>query len=266
MSNMTTMAGLTPIGVYNSASLKPFEPDYSFGSIQAYQKQLGRYPLRRAVVNASILSRQYKARGTPQLSLRVTPQNFKQTATRAQEIVAESQLMIDQVLKAFPASVEDEFDTEPSLRWRMAYSLAYGRLLAGRVRAIEYNSALAWIKNELTPQDVGSKSNHWIFKPSRKVKYATSMRGTAKKATKLLTRVIKEAPGTPWAVMAQREMKDGLGIEIEQRFIAPPKPRPRPAASAAKRKMRIQFAAKPKKRAAPKKPAPKPKPPKLPKL
>ena len=34
--------------------------------------------------------------------------------------------------------------------------------------------------------------------------------------------IIDEAPGTPWAVLAQRELKDGMGLTVEHRFIPPP--------------------------------------------
>ena len=37
---------------------------------------------------------------------------------------------------------------------------------------MEYNYACAQLKNDLTPQDVGSKSNHWIFRPDNKLNYA----------------------------------------------------------------------------------------------
>ncbi len=261
LTNMTTMSGLTPIGTYDLAVLKPFEPDYSFGSPEEYEKDLRKHPLRAAVVQAAQLSRKFTAKGTPTLDLKVTAANFKNAASDAQKSVAESQLMVDLVSQAMPDSLEKLLDREPSGRWRMNYCLTYGRLLAHKVRCQEYNLAFAWLKNELTSDDVQKKSNHWIVRPERTINYAGNLRKTAAKAEDYLNRVIREAPGTPWAVLAQRELKDGFGVKIEQKFIPPPPPAP-PRAATPPRKT-VLFAAEPEK---PKKPEPKPAPPPKPVL
>jgi hypothetical protein len=47
-----------------------------------------------------------------------------------------------------------------------------------------------------------------------------------------LNRVIKDHPGTPWALLAQRELKDPLGWKWEDRYTdLTPKPAPKPAAN-----------------------------------
>lgn len=225
-TSMTTMEGLSPSGFFSAETMKPFQPDYSFGTIDDYAADLARHPLRYAVVQAARISRENQAEGTPRLSMRVTPANYRQAATTAQQTVARSQLMIDNILEAFPPDVDKLYDQEPSLRWRVAFNLAYGRLLTNRVRCYEYNAALAEMKGGLTPGDIGSKSNEWTFRPSDKVNYATSLRGQAKKAEEYLKRVIAEAPGTPWAVLAGRELQNPPGIRVVQRFIPPPVRRP----------------------------------------
>lgn len=261
LTNMTTMSGLTPIGTYDLATLKPYEPDYSFGSPEDYEKDLRKHPLRAAVVQAAQLSRKFTAKGTPTLDLRVTAANFKNAAGDAQKSVAESQLMVDLVLQAMPDSLEKHLERETSGRWRLNYCLTYGRLLAHKVRCQEYNLAFAWIKNDLTADDINKKSNHWIVKPDKTINYAGNMRKTAAKAEEYLSRIIREAPGTPWAVLAQRELKDGFGVRIDQKFIPPPPPPPpRPAAPPGKT---VLFAPEPEK---PKPAAPKPPPPPKPVL
>lgn len=261
LTNMTTMSGLTPIGTYDLAVLKPFEPDYSFGSPEDYEKDLKKHPLRAAVVQAAQLSRKFTAKGTPTLDLRVTAANFKNAASDAQKSVAESQLMVDLVLQAMPDSLEKQLDREPSGRWRMNYCLTYGRLLAHKVRCLEYNLAFAWLKNELTADDINKKSNHWIVRSDKTINYAGNLRKTAAKAEDYLQRVLREAPGTPWAILAQRELKDGFGAKIDQKFIPPPPPAP-PRAATPPRKT-VLFAPEPEK---PKKPEPKPAPPPKPVL
>lgn len=266
MSNMTTMSGLTPLGVFDDVSLKPFMPNYGYSNLDEYARDLKKHPIRETIVRASFLSREYQANGTPTLDLRVTPQNFRQAASDAQKSVARSQLMLDQILQAFPDGIEQALAGEESSRWRMNFCLSYGRLLAQRVRCLEYNFAFAWMKTNLSNQDVQTKSNHWIVKPSAKINYAGNMKKIAEKAEGLLQRVVDEAPGTPWAVMAQRELKDGMGVQIQQRFIPPPPPPRRNAANANNKKRRaVQFAAEQKKAAAKAAAKPRPKP-KLPNL
>ncbi|MEE3286357.1 MAG: vWA domain-containing protein [Planctomycetota bacterium] len=266
MSNMTTMAGLAPIGHFDAASMRPFEPDYKYSSPADCLKDIAKHPLRMAVYNASIASRQFQANSTPRLDIRVTPGNFKQVASDAQKSVAESALMINQILQAFPRGIEQAYHTELSPRWRVAFALSYGRLLAQKVRCMEYNYACAQLKNDLTPQDVGSKSNHWIFRPDDKLNYAAPLKKIAREATEWLEKVVNEAPGTPFAVMAARELKDPLGLRVIQRYVPPVQRRPgRPTAAATPNRPRVLFANKKRKNTPPPRPAP-PKPPALPKL
>lgn len=261
MTNMTTMSGLTPLGVFEPDVMRPFQPAYNFGSLDAYEKDLKKHPLRMALVEAAARSRRFTAKGTPTLDLRVTAANFKQAATDAQKSVAESQLMVEMILQAIPDSLEKQLEREPSARWRMNFCLTYGRLLAHRVRCMEYNAAFAWLKNELTGDDIVKKSNHWIVRSEKSINYAGNLRKTAQKAEELLQRVVREAPGTPWAVLAARELKDPFGIKIEQRFVPPPPPAPsRPAAPPPKR---VLFAQEETKKQPP---APKPPPPPKPVL
>ena len=264
MTNMTTMSGLAPVGSFDEASLKPFAPDYRFGEPEDFQRDIRKHPIRMSVINGAQVSARYTVKGAPQLSLRVTDRNFRQVATDAQKSVAESQYMIDAMLQAYPTNFERELDREPSLRWRMAFCLNYGRLLANRTRNLEYNFALANLKTTLAEADVNTRSNHWIFHPSLEVKNSgVASRKGAQLAIDLLNRVVAEAPGTPWAIMASRELQNPFGIRVEERFVPPPvSSQDKNTQPPAKPKPRPLFIEEPKKQA----PAPPPKPPVLPKL
>ena len=262
-TNMTTMSGLTPTGVFDAATLRTFAPDYRFGTAEDYMRDLAKHPLRKAVVEASIMSRTTQPPGTPQLYFAVTSGNFRQTATEAQKSAAKGQYMVESILQSFPPGIEKELAREDSARWRVNFCLTYGRLLAQRVRNLEYNYGLAWVKSNLANDDVDTKANRWNIRPSQKLNYAGTMRKTATLAEELLQRVVDEAPGTPWAVLASRELKDGFGIEIQQSYVAPPPPRPPAPRNTAPPKNKVQFAPDPKKPATPPPPPPKPVLPKL---
>ncbi len=262
MTDMTTMTGFSPQGVFDHAKLSPFLPDYRYGSREEFLAMVKRYPLRLAVIRGARAGEEFIVEGTPTLELRVTPANFRNACSQAQQQVARSQLMLDNILMAFPKGLDKELPLESSLRWRMAFCLSYGRLLAQKVRCLEYNLACAHLKGAKTEQDVRTKSNHWIFRPDETIRFAVSYKGMAKKANELLERVVEEAPGTPWAALASRELRDPLGIRIEERFIPPPTPQQLAAAAA---RNRVLFAPENRPRQPPPSPKPKPKP-KLPKF
>ena len=264
LTNMTTNAGLSTVGEFDPGLMKAFEPDYKYSSPDQFLKDMIKHPLRAAVVGAAEYSQttNLRAQGTPQMEFRVQPGNFRQNFTDAQRSAAISSLAVDNILARMPPNVDKLYASEPSARWRLAFSLNYGRLLAQKIRAFEYNSALAQLKTGYAEADIQSKVNHFIFRPSRELTYAPSLRKQVGVAEAHLQRVISEAPGTPWAVMAARELRDGFGIKLIERFI-PPAP-PAPKNKEAKAKPAPKFANEQQKVAT--KPTPKPVPPVLPKL
>src|SRR5262249_10588717 len=199
-----------PVGTFDQQALKAFEPDYRFDTPQEYINDVNRHRLRQAVMHAGELSQKYKPRGSPVLELRVRPPNYLQQLTDAQKPAAQTLDALDNILAAFVGDLEPDYQKENSPRWRAHYDLTRGRLLALRVRAQEYNSACAILK-QLGTGDVASKSNHWIFRPARQFSSGAAARKTAAEATRLLKRVLDEAPDTPWERLAQRELSVPLG-------------------------------------------------------
>jgi hypothetical protein len=266
LTNMTTMAGLSRIGTYDPHLMKAFEPDYRYGSPQDFLRDMAQHPVRMAVYAAAQYSQttELRAAGTPRMDFRLTPGNFKQAFTDAQKSAAISQLAVDSIFAQINPAAEKAYASEPSLRWRLAFSLNYGRLLAQKVRALEYNTALAELKNKYTSGDIASRVNHVVLRPDREIHFGPAMKKPAKTAEEQLQRVISEAPGTPWAILAQRELKDGFGIRVIEEFIPPAPPQPKNKKSPEQPK-RPKFAPEPKKAAPSGPPAPKPKP-VLPKL
>lgn len=264
LTNMTTSAALSPLGVFPMESMQTFEPDYRFGKLEDYERDLNKHPLRRAVVQAARISLSRKAQGTPDLDLRVTPTNYLQTLNDAQKSAAETTLMVDLILQPFASAgkLEEEYQKESSPRWKAAYNLTYGRLLALKVRAYEYNYACAQLK-QLGTGDVAAKSNHWIFRPDQQLASGATLKKLANESERLLKRCVNEAHGTPWSLLASRELQYPLGIQVIQRFV-PPAPPPQVANNTPTKTAR--FAPENQKRPTPKKPEPPPKPPVLPKL
>jgi hypothetical protein len=264
MTNMTTNSELSTIGQFDPVIMKAFEPDYRYSSPAQFMQDIMQHPLRAAVVGMAEFSQttNLRAQGTPVLEFRVQANNFRQQFADAQKSAAISSLAIENILARMPPNTEKLYAAEQSMRWRLAFSLDYGRLLAQKVRAFEYNSALAQLKGTYTESDINTKVNHFILRPDKELNFAPSLRKQARIAEEHLQRVIKEAPGTPWEMLAKRELKDGFGIRLVERFIPPPPPAPKADPGKVKPGPKIlaeQQKNKPK-------PAPKPVEPTLPKL
>ena len=59
-------------------------------------------------------------------------------------------------------------------------------------------------------------SNRWRLVPSKEIAGGPTVRKIAKKAEEYLTRVIDEHPGTPWAMLAERELGTPMGWEWKE--------------------------------------------------
>jgi hypothetical protein len=80
---------------------------------------------------------------------------------------------------------------------------------------------------------VDNKSNRWHFKPDAELHFGSASQRMAKEARRLLMRCVEQNAGTPWALLAQRELKDPFGFRIDEAYVAPPPPPPKPKAQPA---------------------------------
>lgn len=123
-------------------------------------------------------------------------------------------------------------DVEPDARWRAAYDLVYGQLLAFRVRVFQYLLAM---DNHLKtdPKPGNPKSNHWhrdyngkMVEPTpEQIKAAgidtKELEEQRKKALDQYAFILSEHPGTPWAQRAEQEKTWGFGISFSDHFWDP---------------------------------------------
>ena len=123
---------------------------------------------------------------------------------------------------------------EDSLRWQAGYDLAIGQALAAKIRAETYNMMLAMVKTQgkFDPpkKEGGRQNNTWMLQPADTVTTGSRSEKLAEKAKTYLARVVSDHPGTPWAMIAQRELEIPIGWKWRQSYTAPPRPRERPTA------------------------------------
>ena len=90
-----------------------------------------------------------------------------------------------------------------------------------KVRCYEYNWACARLKKD-PPRFKSAKANAWRLVPDTAIQYSEKAAAAAHDADRLLHRVIEEHPDTPWALLAQRELKDALGFKWVETYVPPP--------------------------------------------
>jgi hypothetical protein len=242
---------------FDPAGMREYKPDWL--SKEQYIAAVNKNPLRRAVMRASVITQQALP-GQPSLSFPAADgPEFKDAMGRSQEVVARIQYTVDEALGRGMPPAEPTIDNtvkrrdhETSRRWQAHYDLIRGRLLAMKTRCLEYNTACAKMKKDPLKFTKPS-SNAWKMRPDAEVHLKGKDLADAKEAKELLERVVKDHPGTPWALLAKRELKDPFGFRWEEATV-PPNP-----------KMNNNEAAAAKKKAQPK-PMPAGKPPELPKL
>lgn len=206
---------------FDPRNLAEYRPDWT--SREQYLAAVARNPLRQAVIQAATFTRE-QLPGQPSFQFpALESPDFKDFMARNQEIVSRVQYTVDEALQVIQA-VASRRDHETSRRWKAHYDLLRGRLLAMRVRCLEYNLACAKIRRDM-PKFTKPKSNTWRLQPATELALKDkTARAQAEEAWMLLERVVKDHPGTPWALLAQRELKDPLGLAWVESYVPPPPP------------------------------------------
>lgn len=219
-------------------ALRGYLPDYR--SMEEYLHDVESHPLRHAVM-AAAKRIQGKNLGPPPTMLfgkvsesppygfmrtYFTPAVFarylRKSRPRLKARADHMTRLVEQALACVSESgsleygLEHEYQREYSRRWRAWYDLTRGRLLATSVRLEEYRLTCDRI---VKPGFLKETTNHLIFAPALEMKSGPQFSRRAEEAERLLIRCERENPDTPWALLAQRELDYGLGIDVRQRIL-----------------------------------------------
>jgi len=211
----TETGGLYLISEHSSGAVK-FPTDVMrkyvpfYGTIPNYLQQVQQNRAKAALFKAARMTLKERV---PQLQLVFradTETVLRRQIRSAQEPAARLNHRLNDMLRVLADGEEDREELRED-RWRAAYDLAMGRLLAMRVRAFGYQSVVAEMSS--SPLSFKKKgSNQWRLVPSRDWQsYAPQVKRDAKKAVMYLKRVIDEHPNTPWALLAEHELSTEMG-------------------------------------------------------
>lgn len=205
---------------FDASKMKEYRPDWS--PMAEYQRAVAASPARQAVLNAALLT-QERLPEMPTLSFpSMDAPNFKDVLRNNQALADRIAYTVDEALGPITAAAKQR-DHETSRRWRAHFDLTHGRLMAMKVRCFEYNWACARLVKD-PPRFQNPRSNTWRMVPDKTVRYSEKAAEAGRLAEDLLKRVIDEHPETPWALLADRELKNPFGFKWVEAFVPPPKP------------------------------------------
>ena len=206
--------------------MRRYKPDYVTN--QTYLARLKANESRSALVKAATFTTTGTLESPVLRFEKLNEAAFVSNVSAAQQTAAIVEPQINRLYEMLKVGEESRPD-EVSLRWQAGFDLAMGRAIAAKVRATSYNAMLALIKTKLkfdppknkkTPQN-----NTWVLVPADVVQTGSQDTKLLEKASNYLNRVVEDHPGTPWALLAQRELETPIGWKWEQDYTAPPQPR-----------------------------------------
>lgn len=192
---------------FDRSIMRRYAPDYRPKRIQ--EQEIRKSAAKTALVTAASATYRNDT-PVPPLTFRAYNDNIlRADITEAQKPVATIDFELKRLFDTLNAGAKDR-DNLREPRWQAAYDLAMGRVLAMRVRYYGYNQMLANMK--VNPKEFETeKGNMWRLVPSNDILTGPEMRKAAESAKEYLTRVIDEHPGTPWAMLAEKELSMDLG-------------------------------------------------------
>lgn len=208
---------------FDPETMESYRPDYVPDS--EYLSRIQKSPMRGVLVQAAKLSRVGTLDKPQQVFIKREEATFIRELTVAQQ---ESARLAPELISLCSMLAEGEKfrAKETSPRWLASFDLSYGTSLAAKVRAESYNAMLAKAKRGMNFEK--KESNTWNLRPSDSIGQDSKMEKEAKLARELLQSVVDLHAGTPWALLASRELEMPLGWQWQEGFtdLTPPKPQP----------------------------------------
>jgi hypothetical protein len=204
---------------FDPVMMREYKPDWISRSQYEANLAKDKHPIRPAILEAALITQQ-QLPGQPPLRFPAADgPEFKEAMAKAQEVAARTAYTVDAALEPI-MRVAKLRDRETSRRWQAHFDLILGRLLAMKIRCYEYNWACAKMKKD-APRFQKSESNAWRLVPDEEIHYSDKAAAAATEAKSLLKRVVDEHPSTPWALLAQRELKDPFGFKWVETHVQP---------------------------------------------
>lgn len=200
--------------------MRNYRPDYV--SLKEYDRLLKSNKARQALVQAAQFSQVTPMESPETYFPKVSEADFANKLSMAQRQAAVLEPKVNQIFEVLKQGEKDrEKLTQP--RWQAGYDLAMGRTLAVKVRTEAYNAMLAKAKQGMKFED--PKNDTWELVPADEISVGSTLEKQAKQAHEYLERVTKEHEGTPWAMLAARELAVPVGWKWIEKYTGVNAPR-----------------------------------------
>lgn len=197
--------------------LKPYYDDNgpTFEQIRTTPEKFEEnFPLRVAVVKAafamSAMRQEYREL-PEEIRVPINEQYKKRVTQVFQKYVAARYEQLGEVRELL-ADAAKHVDKEKSKRWLAHFDYMHAQVRIRLAYLNEYNVALAKVKLEDLPK-LEARHKGWKLATTEKMSSPALVRRMADDGVKLLEKVAKDHPNTPWAVLAKSQRHLTLGLE-----------------------------------------------------
>jgi von Willebrand factor type A domain len=199
--------------------MRRYKPDYV--TLDEYGRRLKANKSREALVTAARMTYSGNMENPTLKFVKRSEAALSEALTEAQRTAAVLAPKLNELFRVLSEG-EGDREKETTPRWQAGYDLAAGRIYAAKVRTEGYNAMLAAAKRGLNFKD--PKNNTWVLIPSDEFSAGSAFQKVGDKAKVYLERVVKEHPDTPWALLAQKELKQPFGWTWKEEFtdLSPP--------------------------------------------
>jgi hypothetical protein len=198
---------------FDSRIMRNYRPNYM--PVREYYEFVKDNAARSALVEAAQLSATTPMENVRLRFPRIDDAQFARDLSNAQRTAAKLEPKTNALVTILRQGERDRGKiTTP--RWEAGFDLAIGRALAVHVRTEGYNTLLAQAKQGLKFKD--PKNDTWELRPSDSVTISSALAKDAEDAKVYLERVVKDHPGTPWAMEAAVELREPFGWEWHEAF------------------------------------------------
>ena len=198
---------------FDATLMRDYRPEYITAT--EYLRRIKTSKMRSSLMNAAARSWVTPMESPKTRFVKRDEATLANELSEAQKLAASLEPRVNQLYELLKLGETDRTD-ELSPRWQAGFDLAIGRTLAVKVRTEAYNGMLAAAKRGLKFED--AKNNTWQLVPANEVSVGSQLANLGAKATEYLERVVENHPGTPWALLAQRELNMPIGWKWDEEF------------------------------------------------
>ena len=214
------------VAFFDREVMQAYRPDYV--SARDYLAKLKENRARGTLVEAARLSWVAPLERVRTTFPKRSEAELAKLLTQAQQAAAKLEPKVRRIYDLLQLGRKDR-SRLTSPRWQAGYDLAIGRALAVKVRTEAYNAMLARAKRGMKFKDPNSDT--WVLRPADAVSVGSLFSKQADQARGDLTRVVQDHAGTPWAMLAERQLAEPLGWQWTERHTGVADPPRQPSAT-----------------------------------